>query len=174
MTRLLVPFTHGVDAKALDSVLLSAKALQATLISLALIPVPEQARKGVRLERIQQAKDFSEFIHTKAGFYKVPLERHECFTGNVLQSILDYARQLDCQGILLVYSEAEARLLQMNEVKQVRQTTCFPLYLIHLPPRSNSSSILARISSRTRRYRANCSASLPVAFDGSSNDQCRR
>src|SRR5689334_1099781 len=39
---------------------------------------------------------------------------------------------------------------------------------------SSSFSILERSSSRTRRYTANCSSSVPTAFEGSSSDQCRR
>jgi hypothetical protein len=58
-THFLLPFVHGVDTFAIEQAILLAKSHQAVLVPLVLIHVAEERRKkGVRLEYLQQSKDF--------------------------------------------------------------------------------------------------------------------
>ena len=87
-TRLLLPFTHGVNMYAIEQAILLAKSLEATLIPLSVIHVPQEGRsRGARLEHIQQSKDFLEAVKYKAARYGVPVERFEVFTADIVQSI---------------------------------------------------------------------------------------
>jgi hypothetical protein len=130
--RLLFPFTHGIDAHALTHALRFAKAAQVTLVVVALIRLPQrEGAKGPRLERIQQAKDFLEFMRTKAAIFQVTIELHEVFTEDVTKDIMLSIHQLGCQGLLLVQREREARYALVKEVEQlIRQTLPFSLYIL--------------------------------------------
>ena len=70
-TRLLLPFVHGVDKYAIEQALRFAKSHAATLVPLVLIREPEERRKGVRLEHIQQSRDFLETVKHKASRYRL-------------------------------------------------------------------------------------------------------
>lgn len=130
--RLLLPFTHGINAHALTHALLFAKATQATLVVVALLPLPQQEGfKGPRLERIQQAKDFLEFMRTKAEIFHVRLEQYEVYTRDVVEQIMLSTQQLGCQGLLLVWCEREARFSLVDEAEQfMQQTLPFALYIV--------------------------------------------
>lgn len=138
--RLLLPFTHGVDAHALTHALMFAKVTQATLVTVALIPLPQQEGvKGPRLEHIQQAKDFLEFMRTKADIFHVALERHEIFTREAVAQITLSTLQLGCQGLLLVWCEREARFSLVDEAEQLTQQALpFPLYIVRSIPEKGS------------------------------------
>jgi hypothetical protein len=131
--NLLLPFTHGVDMRAIEQALLLAKGRQATLVSLALIHVPEERRaKGARLEHVQQSKDFLEAVKHKAARYAVPIERFEVFTSDVVQSINTIASDLECEGILLFVGRNDGILLQASEIKHLMETTTGRLYILRL------------------------------------------
>jgi hypothetical protein len=147
-TRLMLPFTHGVEMDAIEAVVLLAASHQATLVSLSLISVPQVRGKGARLEHIQQSKDFLEAVQHKALRHQVPLERFEVFTGNVVQSMLVLVDQLRCDGILLVLHGQSGSLLSAEAIGQLKALRSCPLYLIHLPSRESSwvSRLRERIS----------------------------
>jgi len=131
--NLLLPFTHGVDMRAIEQALLLAKGRQATLVPLALIHVPEERRaKGARLEHVQQSKDFLEAVKHKAARYAVPIERFEVFTSDVVQSINTIASDLECEGILLFVGRNDGILLQASEIKHLMETTTCRLYILRL------------------------------------------
>ena len=137
-TRLLLPFTHGVDLDVLEYAVLLAKNRNATLIPLALIYVPESLRsKGARLEHIQQAKDFLEAMRHKAAKHSVSVERFEVFTSDVVQSIDVLVRQMECEGILLFARGGDGILLSAEEVEQIMKKIDCKLYIMHLPPKEN-------------------------------------
>src|SRR6185312_8373557 len=101
-TRLLLPFTHGVDIFAIEQAILLAKSLDATLIPLSLIRAPQERRvRGARLEHIQQSKDFLEAVKYKAARYGVDVQRFEVFTADIAQGINIVAKEQQCEGILL-------------------------------------------------------------------------
>jgi hypothetical protein len=105
-TCFLLPFVHGVNKFAIEQAILLAKSHQAMLVPLVLIHVPEERRKkGVRLEYLQQSKDFLETVKQKADWYSVQIERPEVFASDVVQSINLVASEMECEGILLFVSQ---------------------------------------------------------------------
>jgi len=58
-SRWLLPFTFGVDMRAIDYAVSLAGSAGATLVPVSLISAPA---KGARLEHIQQSKDFLEAV----------------------------------------------------------------------------------------------------------------
>ena len=133
-TRFLLPFVHGVDKFAIEQAILLAKSHQATLIPLVLIHVPEERRKkGVRLEYLQQSKDFLETVRQKADWYSVQIERLEVFTSDVVQSINLVASEMECEGILLFVCKKGGILLQLHEIKRLMEMPVRKLYVLRLP-----------------------------------------
>ncbi|MGH2493806.1 MAG: potassium-transporting ATPase subunit KdpA, partial [Ktedonobacteraceae bacterium] len=83
-SRWLLPFTYGVDIRAIDYAVRLAGSAGATVVPVSLVSTPS---KGARLEHIQQSKDFLEAVQHKAARHSVAIERYEVFTQDVLQSI---------------------------------------------------------------------------------------
>jgi universal stress protein family protein len=132
--RWLLPFTHGVDMRAIDYLVSLAENNGATLISVSLVSVPNESRSGgARLEHIQQSKDFLEAVQYKAARLQVPLERYEVFTGDVIQSITMLVQDLHCDGIVMVAVERREVLLRTHELKQLLMEPPTSLVLIRLP-----------------------------------------
>ena len=138
-TRLLLPFVHGVDLYAIEQALRFAKSQGATLIPLVLIRVPEERRKGVRLEHIQQSRDFLETVKHKAARYAVPIERLEVFTSDIVQSINLVASEMACEGILLFLGRNNGILLHVNEIKRLVEMPTCKLYIMHLQTEERES-----------------------------------
>lgn len=133
-TRFLLPFVHGVDKFAIEQAILLAKSHQATLVPLVLICIPEERRKkGVRLEYLQQSKDFLETVKHKADWYSVQIERLEVFTSDVVQSINLVASEMECEGILLFVNYKGGILIQLSEIKRLMQMPVRKLYVLRLP-----------------------------------------
>jgi hypothetical protein len=133
-TRLLLPFTHGVDMEALEVAVLLAKSHEATLIPLALVHVPDQRRStGARLEHIQQAKDFLEAAQHKAMRHNVSIERFEVFTSDAAQSTDVLVQQLECDGILLFARGSDSMLLSTDEARRLREKIACMCYIVRLP-----------------------------------------
>ena len=133
-TRFLLPFVHGVDKFAIEQAILLAKSHQAVLVPLVLIHVPEERRKkSVRLEYLQQSKDFLETVQQKADWYSVRIERLEVFTSDITQSINLVASEMACEGILLFVSQKEGILLQLHEIKCLMEMPVRKLYITRLP-----------------------------------------
>src|SRR5256714_2756020 len=139
--RWLLPFTHGVNMQAIDYAVSLAQNARARLVAVSLVSVPQEPRSsGVRLEHIQQSKDFLEAVKWKAARYEVPAERYEAFTGNVLQSITLLVDNQDCDSIILVTSEKKGVLLEANEVKRLLKAPPSSLVLIRLPAQTKQLS----------------------------------
>ena len=133
-TRFLLPFVHGVDKFAIEQAILLAKSHQAMLVPLVLIHVPEGRRKkGVRLEYLQQSKDFLETVKQKADWYSVQIERLEVFTSDVVRSINLVASEMECEGILLFVSQKGGILLQLHEIKRLMEMPVRKLNVLRLP-----------------------------------------
>ena len=141
-TRLLLPFTHGVNIFAIEQAILLAKSLEATLIPLSVIHVPQEGRsRGARLEHIQQSKDFLEAVKYKAARYSVPVERYEVFTADVVQSINIVAKEQRCEGILLFVGGKKGVLLQADEIKCLMETMVCKLYVLHMQSNGSKRSV---------------------------------
>jgi len=132
--RWLLPFTHGVDMRAIDYLVSLAQNNRATLIPVSLVSVPNESRsQGARLEYIQQSKDFLEAVKYKAARLQVPLERYEVFTSDVIQSITMLVHDMHCDGIVMVAIENKEVLLHAHELKQLLMEPPASLVLIRLP-----------------------------------------
>ena len=132
--RFLLPFVHGVDKFAIEQAILLAKSHKATLVPLVLIHMPEECqKKGVRLEYLQQSKDFLETVKHKADWYSVQIERLEVFTSDVVQSINLVASEMECEGILLFVNHKGGILLQLHEIKRLMEMPVRKLYVLRLP-----------------------------------------
>ncbi|HEX6483720.1 MAG TPA: hypothetical protein VF043_33150 [Ktedonobacteraceae bacterium] len=140
-TRLLLPFTHGVNMFAIEQAILLAKSLEATLIPLSVIHVSHEGRsRGARLEHIQQSKDFLEAVKYKAVRYDLPVERFEVFTSDTVHSINIVAKEQLCEGILLFLRANKGVLLQEDEIKRLLKTAVCKLYVLHMPSNGNKGS----------------------------------
>ncbi|HEY1349886.1 MAG TPA: universal stress protein [Ktedonobacteraceae bacterium] len=133
MTRLLLPFTHGIDVSAIASALALARRFDATLVLLSLIHLPQASSKGPRWEDIQQSRDFLEFVHHKASRSGVPVERMELYTHNPVGSARALAEEMECAGIVLTVRHGAGVLLATHEVKGLLEEKHIPLYVVSLP-----------------------------------------
>lgn len=151
--RWLLPFTFGVDMRAIEYAVSLAGSASATLVPVSLVSVPS---RGARLEHIQQSKDFLEAVQHIAARHAVPLERYEVFTQNVLQSIRALVSDIPCDGIILVTGGEQSHLMQDIEVKRLLVEPPASLVLIRLPTRIGPLSQLglrARLLSWLHRLR---------------------
>lgn len=137
MTRLLLPFTHGIDASAITTALSLAQRFNATLIPLSLIHLPKVPGKSSRWEDIQQSQDFLEFVYHKATKAGVPVERVQLYTHNPVNSIRALAQEMECIGIVLAVRRGAGVLLATNEVKLLLEEKRLPLYLVSLNSKSS-------------------------------------
>ena len=134
MKRLLLPFTHGIDEKAIDNVLRFAKASDVTLVALALMSAPDQSyREQLRPEHVEQATDFLETIAARATLYGITVEQHEAFTLDVPNAILATLKETKSQGILLIMKEQTACLLAPEAVIQLQQNRSINFYNLYIP-----------------------------------------
>ncbi|MGH2495678.1 MAG: hypothetical protein ACRDIV_13345 [Ktedonobacteraceae bacterium] len=137
-TRLLLPFTHGVEMETLEAAILLAASHHAILVPLALVPASQANGKGARLEHIQQSKDFLEAAQHKAARHHVPLERLEAFTSDVAQSIAVLGQQVACDGVILALRGRKGSLLSAGMIEQLMAMRPCSLFLIYLPTRESS------------------------------------
>lgn len=137
MTRLLLPFTHGIDVSAIASALALAQRFDATLVPLSLIHLPQAPGKGPRWEDIQQSRDFLEFVYHKATRLGVPVEQVELRTHNPIGSTRALAQELECSGIVLAVRRGTGVLLATHEVKGLMEDKHVPLYVVSLPAKNS-------------------------------------
>jgi hypothetical protein len=168
-TRLLLPFTHGVDIFAIEQAILLAKSLNATLVPLSLIQVSqERCARGARLEHIQQSKDFLEAVKYKAARYGVPVDRFEVFTADIEQDINIVAKEQQCEGILLFLRRNKGVLLQANEIKRLMEIAASKLYVLRMQSndgKDSAQTFRERLSDwLTRRGRRQPKASIVLQF----------
>jgi hypothetical protein len=153
--RWLLPFTYGVDMRAIDFVVRLAESHRATLVPVSLISVPREPRsRGARLEHIQQSKDFLEAVQFKATRLHVAVERYEVFTSDVIHSIRTLIQDLRCDAIVMVAIEKREVLLHAHELKRLLVEPPTSLMLVSLPARTESAharSLGAWFLSRLRR-----------------------
>lgn len=132
-TRLLLPFTGGINALALSYAIQLAEHRQATLVPLALIRV--KPNKAARLEHIQQAHDFLEFARCKAERQGVPLEQARIYTGNVARSIEAVAGEMNCEAVILFLSATDEALLDSSEISELMDHAACNAHVVLLPSR---------------------------------------
>src|SRR5947209_8111398 len=134
MRHLLLPFTHGIDGPAISYALCLAHHREATLVLLSLLcPQGRSGKQAVRWEDIQQAADLLVFTQQKAARMGIALQYVELHTQYPVQSIRAFAREMDCEAILLFVRRGEGVLLTTYEVKQLLEDLQDSLYVANLP-----------------------------------------
>ncbi|GHO42668.1 hypothetical protein [Ktedonospora formicarum] len=144
MRYLLLPFTHGIDKEAIDQSLALARNLSACLVCVALIPLRPGSNKGVRLEYIQQAKDFLEYTRHRAKRAGVTLERMELRTSHLENCILHISKEMDNAPILLFTRGEQSIMLDTSMIISLMENKHSCYYLVLLTQR-NGSITLPRI-----------------------------
>jgi hypothetical protein len=120
--------------RAIDTVVRLAEGRGATLVAVSLIAVPtERWSKGVRLEYVQQSKDFLEAVKYKAERHKVSIERYEAFTRDVFGSITLMTHEQQCESIVLVSCGEQNTLLNACEKKFLLEDPPASLVILRLP-----------------------------------------
>lgn len=134
-SRWLLPFTSALDMGAIDLVIDLAERVEATLIGVSLISEHSLPRlRSMRLEQMQQSKDFLEALRWKAERYKVHVERHEVFTADVMQHIPLLVADLHCDAIILVTTGEREVFLQAHELKSLLEHAPSQLLIIRMAP----------------------------------------
>jgi len=134
--RWLLPFTYGVDHRAIEAVVRLANVRGATLVPVALVSISSgQRSSGTRLEHIQQAKDFLILVQSIAARYHVLVECHEVFTGTVNRCIRMLIQDLRCDSVVAVMGADQALLLQKQELSDLLTKPPAALVLARLPAR---------------------------------------
>lgn len=144
MTRLLLPFTHGIDVSAIVSALALAQRFDATLVPLSLIHLPHASNRGARWEDIQQSRDYLEFVQRKAARLGVAVERIELHTRNPVGSARALAREMEFAGIVVAV-RGSGVLLATSEVKGLLENKDIPLYAVSLPGETGVFSFPRRL-----------------------------
>jgi len=146
--RWLLPFTYGLNMRAIAEVMRVADAAGATLVAVALIGIPSRSgNRGVCLEHIQQTQDFLEAVHTKALRLGLSVERHGVVTHNVGASHKILISELHCDAIVLVSRKGEEIFLEAQQFTQVLDSPPAPLVLIRLPEVAGRQSLGKRLMS---------------------------
>ncbi|MBO0782566.1 MAG: hypothetical protein J2P37_27440, partial [Ktedonobacteraceae bacterium] len=93
MTRLLLPFTGNLNTDAINEAIALGRLFKATLVALSLIYTTHRQgqQRKIRLEEIQQSKDFLEVVRHKARRQRVPLESVELYTPDAVETIRTFS-----------------------------------------------------------------------------------
>lgn len=132
-TRLLLPFTGNINTRALGYAVQLAKQRQAPLVCLALLQV--KPGKAARLEHIQQAQDFLEFVHYKAEQQGVPSGQVCLCTGDSVRSIEAVATEMHCETVILFTSPNHEVLLDLAQIRELLARAACHTHLVLLPPK---------------------------------------
>jgi hypothetical protein len=129
--RILLPFTDGVNSYALEYAVLLARNYDATLVPFSLIYVSKTTR-SVRLEHIQQSKDFLALVQAKAAKHDVRVEPREVYTSGVIESIHSAVQEMRCIHIVLFVCDGNGVLLHTHEVKHILAHIPGQHHVVHL------------------------------------------
>lgn len=149
--RLLMPFTHGVDMYALEHAIHLTKNNEAELIAASLIPCARESLKAIRLEQIQQSRDFEAALSNKADNYGVPLHYLEVVTRDVMYEIHCLVQEHECEGIILFVRSGQGVLLQTREIKHLMTEAMCKLYIVRLPTNEGRRALQEMIKDGIRR-----------------------
>ncbi len=156
--RLLLPFTYGVRADALEYAILMAQSRNAILVPLSILrAASEHGAKGFRLEHIQQSKDFLESVACKALKHGVEIEQQEVFTTDPAACIQDCTQTMHCAGILLLIENGKGVLLQTTEVKHIIASGASQVHIIRIQTEQHNTfykSVVSRLAQVLSKGRA--------------------
>ncbi|HLI71728.1 MAG TPA: hypothetical protein VKV19_18375 [Ktedonobacteraceae bacterium] len=155
--RWLLPFTCSVHMRAIDAALRVANFNGATLVALSLVaPRPGRGMLHIRLEQIQESRDFLEAVRWKAIRSQTAVELHEVLTNDVPGSIATSVQELACQSIMLINCEARGKrglqytLLSEEALKQVLMEPPASLLFLTLPAASGHPHLRSLLFGRLR------------------------
>lgn len=139
--RWLLPFTSDVDLPTIEAALRLAETGGATLVAVSFVATPSERRsQAVRLELIQQSKDFLEACHYKALRLSIPVECYEVYTRDVLGSIATQLHDLECESLVLASRGQKMLLLHEAEVRQLLLRPPVALVFLRFPQRARRDS----------------------------------
>ncbi len=138
-TRLLLPFTGGINDLALSYAVQMAEHRQATLVPCALIFC--RPGKSARLEHIQQAQDFLELTRWKAQRQGVPIEPVRLCTHDVARSIEAMAGEMNCEAVLLFLCDTREVLLGSAEIRALVDHSTCNMHFVLLPAKRGRRAI---------------------------------
>jgi hypothetical protein len=119
-----------------------AQEASATLIAISLL-APEPGKR-IRLEDIEESKDFLEVIHHHARMYQVIAERHEVWvaTGdNISARIQTLVRDYQCDSIVVIVKQGQGVLLQTDVIADLMLNPPASLVLLRLPGKQKQNRI---------------------------------
>lgn len=136
-SRLLLPCTSGVDSQAITYAVQLARSQNAVLVPLALVQYKAgRTPNDARLEHIQRSKDFLEMTRTIAARFNVTVECYECYTSDVVSSMIQTCSELACVSEIVVMSKQKTYLIQADEVKALLQQPDISLMILQAPEHS--------------------------------------
>lgn len=153
MQHVLLPFTHGIDRDAVNQALALARNLSARLVCVALIQLHPDNHKGIRLEYIQQAKDFLEYTRQRATRANVRLERMEIYTYNLENCILRLSQEMDNAPILLFMRDESGVMLELPTIINLLEDERCHYYLVLLARRNSSITVPQILSPIFKKYK---------------------
>ncbi len=134
MGYMLLPFSHGIDNAAIEQAVTLASEHAATLVPLSLMCVSGRQNR-VRLDHIQQSKDFLTLVQQKAARAGVAVKTMEKATCEEIQTIQQVAVELQCTGILLFARQQKGVLLSSATIGRLMNDHKRPCFLSSLPER---------------------------------------
>ncbi len=119
-SRWLLPFTGGVDVRAIHQVARLAASCGATVYPVALISSHhDRPSRQVRLEQRMEVNDFFEVVRWQTARYRVPVICQQVITHDIVQSIRMLAQEWLCTGVVVVVGHQKGILLETGDVKQL-------------------------------------------------------
>ena len=136
MRYMLLPFSHTIDAAAIEQAIALAHEHAAILVPLSIILLPEH-QNNARLERIEQSQDFLTLVTWKAARAGVPIEKMERYAARTAPIIHEVAQELQKQhtdtAILLFVRQQQGLLLSASTIRQLTQSGSHTCFLSVLP-----------------------------------------
>lgn len=131
MQRWFFPFYYDLDVKAINAVVAFAASCHVQLVPVALVlSSPTAKNHKIRLEHIQQAKDFFFVMQCASARHHLEIEPHEYITRDLLTSLKQLPQELHCEGTLLLVSANQGFFLPLDIIQNVmHEQTINPIVL---------------------------------------------
>lgn len=158
MHRLLLPFTEGIDASAIDYALTIAHRAHGTLVVVSYLRIaPKKSGKPAypRAGALEQSQDFMASLRYKADCRHVHVEVLEFYSQDIPGSVQQLAHEFECDAVMVFTRSGKAVLLANSEAQQLIQNQSIPLFMVRLmarrPIRSKVKAWLAYAASLKKK-----------------------
>ncbi|BCL79431.1 hypothetical protein ccbrp13_18960 [Ktedonobacteria bacterium brp13] len=135
MHRLLLPFTEGIDASAIDYALTIAHRAHGTLVVVSYLrTVPKKSGKLAypRAGALEQSQDFMASLRYKADCRHVHVEIIELYSQDIPGSVQQLAHKYECDAVMVFTRNGKAVLLSNSEAQALIQNQAIPLFMVRL------------------------------------------